>query len=244
MGIREIRLCEEGSEGNPEIRICPDEDSDEGKEIRICPGDCNDPPELELTGEDAPSVGDVYTASGGEGVYHYSFDGGTISKSGEILSITSCGGSQNNGAVGSVTVTDSCGQSKSITVRLPGGSWQNNTKVYECPSTGFTPGNATVVVVSGATRRTYHSGNSVNIKAMYTDCYLPTDSSASCPGCRLVEDGCRYYVDLGCIDFPNDTLYGPYTNTETCCPGGGAVPTEEEYYPLATKYIYEETWEC
>lgn len=104
---------------------------------------CGDPDEstennpgfstLTLSGSDAPVVGDIYSVSGGVSPIIFSFDGGTIdSETGEILSITSCGGSSGNGAGGSVTASDACGQTASIDVRLPGGNWVT-TNVEDFP---------------------------------------------------------------------------------------------------------------
>jgi hypothetical protein len=83
---------------------------------------------LELTGEDEPQVGDRYSASGGVAPYNYSFDGGTISDDGEILSITACSSPGSNRG-GEVAVTDGCGERVSLAVRLPGGVWRNAVEV-------------------------------------------------------------------------------------------------------------------
>lgn len=124
---RQISICDQtGSDSDHrQIIICP-EGADPNRQITICPDDCADPPELFISGADGlDSTTDYeqYSASGGVTPYSWSFDGGDIDSSGLITSITSCGGSQNGGAMGSVTVTDACGQTASIAVRLPGGSW-------------------------------------------------------------------------------------------------------------------------
>lgn len=80
--------------------------------------------ELIINGSDAPVVGDTYGVSGGALPVTFSFDGGTIdNETGEVLSITSCGGPNGNGAVGIVSALDSCGNTASLEVRLPGGHW-------------------------------------------------------------------------------------------------------------------------
>lgn len=85
---------------------------------------------FKIDGSEEPEVGDFYSATGGSGDYSYSFTGGSInSDTGEITEITACGGPNGNGAVASVSVSDGCGNSASITVRLPGGSWHYTNKI-------------------------------------------------------------------------------------------------------------------
>lgn len=82
--------------------------------------------ELIINGSDAPVVGDTYSVFGGKPPFSYSFDGGTIdSETSEILSITSCSAMPGNAAIGYVSVMDSCGNTASFEVRLPGGHWGN-----------------------------------------------------------------------------------------------------------------------
>lgn len=136
-GDRDIVICDQqGTDSeHREIMVCSEQDStDDGREIVVCNEqdvDCSDPPELDIEGPGAPVVGSVYTPSGGVEPYSFSMSGGTIDDDGEVLSVTSCGGSGGNGAVGSVTVTDACGQSASLTVRLPGGSWVFHYELQE-----------------------------------------------------------------------------------------------------------------
>lgn len=78
------------------------------------------PNQLTLSGTETPSVGSVYTASGGAQPYNYSFDGGTIDSAGIVTAVaTSCDAYGASGAVGVVSVLDACGQTKTIEVRLP-----------------------------------------------------------------------------------------------------------------------------
>jgi hypothetical protein len=72
---------------------------------------------LTLSGTDAPVVGSQYSASGGKAPYTWSISCGAISDTGQVTSLSGCCGS------GTVTVTDSCGQSVSIEVRFPTGQW-------------------------------------------------------------------------------------------------------------------------
>ena len=132
MDAREIQICDQdGTDQHKDIYICNQDGDEKNRDIQICTRDgeisCVEPlPLLELSGADeleSTTDYEQYTASGGVLPYSYSFDGGSINSSGLITSITSCGGSSGNGAVGSITVTDACGQTKSITVRLPGGQW-------------------------------------------------------------------------------------------------------------------------
>lgn len=124
MDAREIKICDEtGSDSGADIVICNDQGSDTPREIVVC-ADCENVSELQLIGDDEPSVGDTYGGSGGRPPYIYSFSGGNIDRNtGEILGITACGDPGNNGAVATVTVSDQCGQSAQLQVRLPGGSW-------------------------------------------------------------------------------------------------------------------------
>ncbi len=81
-------------------------------------------PPLTITGPEEPKVGDVYTASGGVPPYSFNFNGGEIdADTGEILSITTCGGPEGNGAIGIVSVVDQCASNNNIKVRVHGGAW-------------------------------------------------------------------------------------------------------------------------
>ncbi len=80
--------------------------------------------QLTISGPETLEVGTVYSASGGSGDYTFSFNGGEINpETGEIISITECGGPDGNGAVGQVSVWDDCGMVDSMDVRLSGGRW-------------------------------------------------------------------------------------------------------------------------
>ncbi len=96
--------------------------------VEVCPPQydpcgCENVAPLTLEGPGEPQVGDFYTASGGAPPYTFSFDGGEINeKTGEIISITECGGSEEDNAMGIVSVTDRCSDINKD-VRLPGGMW-------------------------------------------------------------------------------------------------------------------------
>ena len=119
--------------------------------------------ELELIGPDEPDVGDSYSASGGTPPHSYTFSGGSIdSETGEILEITECDGPRGNGAVADVSVTDACGQTKSIEVRLLGGRWiftskECSTDPCQSPS-GYYQSSATCERISGGSRILEHYG--------------------------------------------------------------------------------------
>jgi hypothetical protein len=81
--------------------------------------------ELSITGTDTPVVGSIYSANGTAPPFTFSFAGGSInSTTGEILSINACV-SSGDSRTSLVVVTDSCGLSEGIVVRLPGGAWRN-----------------------------------------------------------------------------------------------------------------------
>lgn len=147
---------------------------------------------LELSGTDEPQVGDVYTASGGSAPYSYGFTGGSIdAETGEILSVTSCGGPDGNGGVAAVTVSDDCGGSASITVRLPGGSW--STVVTECEfdpcegCSGYYDHTYQHVIVTGATKTTNYY------------CAVSLASPYGYP-CTNISWPCCTYCTLGSLD--------------------------------------------
>ncbi len=113
----EINVCDDtdGTKAR-EIEICVDTDAEIPRDIVVCAGQCDNPPELFLTGTDSPDVGSIYTASGGIKPYSWSISAGEIS-GGTITSLSgACG-------AGTVTVSDKCGQQESIPVRFPSGQW-------------------------------------------------------------------------------------------------------------------------
>lgn len=109
--------------------------------------------ELFLIGPDAPGVGSQYSASGGEAPYSFSFSGGSIDSTGKITSVSSCGGPDGNGAIAHVTVTDACGKTAAIQVRLDGGAWLQTATNYD-PGGGCFPHNGplTYSTTTGGTR--------------------------------------------------------------------------------------------
>lgn len=116
--------------------------------------------DLLITGSNEPDVNDVYSVNGGLEPYSWSFSGGSINNVGKILSVTSCGGPSNNGAVATVSVTDSCGETASIEVRLPGGYWgaPENTcdvSVYDNGFHCYSPNTCQWEKVEGGTKSLY-----------------------------------------------------------------------------------------
>lgn len=112
-----------------------------------------EPLELSTTATSDLVVGDVFSASGGVPPYTFSFDGGTICSIeggcgddvfGEIQTITDCGATGTPRS-GTVTVTDSCGNTASQTFRLPNGVWRSDNNLVYCGSY-----NATSVSICGA----------------------------------------------------------------------------------------------
>ncbi|WP_020675567.1 hypothetical protein [Geopsychrobacter electrodiphilus] len=120
----DIFLCtsEKISAPSSDILLCPHVAVT--GDIELCASPCATAPALFLTGSDAPSVGDIYSASGGIAPYTYSYTGGTINPTtGEILTVLSCVYGDNTRASAIVSVMDDCGVSAAIVVRQPGGGW-------------------------------------------------------------------------------------------------------------------------
>jgi len=121
----EIEVCKQTQDINinSEIEVCPNEDETEIGQKPL-PNPCDLISQLIISGSETPSSGTTYSASGGLPPYTWSFPDGIISDSGEITSINSCG-SSGSPRWSTVTVTDTCGQSAEIKVRLPNGQWVN-----------------------------------------------------------------------------------------------------------------------
>jgi hypothetical protein len=201
--IEQIRICEEKPElDDGKIRICeePGEPSD-GK-IRICgevePVDpCpEDLPTLTLTGPGSAEVGSQYQASGGRRPYRYSISAGQIDPAtGAITDLSgACG-------MGSVSVSDNCGHSASVEVRLPSGQWVlSSTEAGPCglvnPADLACPGysgQSECSVISGGTKTTY-----VIVSAQWSAC----STSLNC-------ESCVYLHALTINPCYSDTTYDP-----------------------------------
>lgn len=103
----DIRVCDEAQQNPTDIRIC-DEDQ--------C---AKQWPSLSLSGTETPVNGSPYAAAGGLAPYTFSISQGTINgETGQITDLTGACGS------GTVTVTDKCGKTASITVRFASGHWE------------------------------------------------------------------------------------------------------------------------
>lgn len=125
----DIKICtdELTSPYSSDIVICDTKEIAKPGDIRICDdgrteNPCSTADALTISGDEDVSVSDVYTASGGIAPYTYSFSGGSINSDGQITAVSSCTGSGSS-AMRTVMVTDSCGSSASLDVRLPSGEW-------------------------------------------------------------------------------------------------------------------------
>lgn len=134
-------ICWSGSLGTLTFGGCF---NDDGTEDLDCPPNCDGtktftmtsscgqsgeysetvtPAALVVSGDEDCSVGDIYSASGGISPYVFSFDGGTINATtGEVTAINACGAS-GSARWATITVTDSCGNTAKLEVRLPNGTW-------------------------------------------------------------------------------------------------------------------------
>lgn len=204
-----IRFCDPAQDkADPEsIRFCDAaQDKADPEAIQFCAIDgapeagsnCDDPPELFIAGSDEPAVGNFYSAAGGVPPYTWTFAGGTISDEGEILSLTSCGGPDNGGAVGHVTVTDDCGQSASIEVRLPGGHWSTISTVNV--ATGTHAGYCDEV--SGGSRTAYSVASNLPNPSYYSSCAEASAYNSGCGHGPIDRDGplSPNLTGLGCDD--------------------------------------------
>lgn len=121
-----------------EIEVCSAADDDiPHHEIDVCPDErdtsCDDRNPLIISGPVAAAVDGQYGATGGKGPYTFSASGFTVDQYGKVTSTTTCGGPNDNPATGSITVTDACGESDSMDVRLPGGQWVYDSGQHYAP---------------------------------------------------------------------------------------------------------------
>lgn len=165
--------------------------------------------ELNLSGVDEPEVNDTYTASGGTEPYEFSFDGVAANVGGSVATITGvidCGGSQNGGAVGRVTVTDACGQTAYIDVRLPGGYWSQGTRI----DSGYTTSYGMNDCFEESTKLIYGTlvvgGSRVDERISYF-----RESYGGCPPWNT------YYSAPGLLGAPTTKYGGDTTNTLHLC---------------------------
>lgn len=96
--------------------------------------------EVAISGPDAPTDGDQYTASGGAEPYTWSIGKGSITQDGVVTASGQCGEA-------TVSATDNCGNTGTKDVRLPSGGW------VLVSSTGY--GCNSCEVTSGTTKTVY-----------------------------------------------------------------------------------------
>lgn len=141
-----------------------------------------DPPELSITGTETPTgTSNVYAAAGGVAPYSWSVTKGSITSESGInnqnayLDTTGACGS------GTITVTDSAGQSASIELRFPTGAWGPTKQLYDsvgaCTGILFT----TCTIYEGKYRISY---SAYCIPSNAEGCTNP-----GCPCCPSCPDG-------------------------------------------------------
>ena len=220
--MSDIRVCEEDQVQVPgDVRICNEESVQPG-DIRICNDDeddpCLDSSVPVIAGDGDGNVGDIYTASGGLPPYAWSFDSGGIDSNGEITSINSCSApGELRGGV--ITVTDSCGRSSNLTIRLPGGTW---------------------VKISDPPRGSYFWGvNGTDCATKFTNAHIcEVGSLTTINGTTQIIEG------WNCIDGRDDSelcpIDTPVASTITSC---SLCTTSSYTIPIQSFYrTYE--WQC
>ena len=109
-----VTLCDQTPEGDGTVVFCGEQPEPE----QIPPADpCDGLDTLIISGPGDPDEDSSYSVSGGRAPYTFSISAGTISDNGGIISLLgACG-------TGTVTVTDSCGNTAQMEVRFPDGQW-------------------------------------------------------------------------------------------------------------------------
>lgn len=134
--MTDIKVCDDKTDTvSGDIVVCDETQTPEPGDIKVCEDDGRLEPNIcgtvttvpVVSGDSDCNVGDIYTATGGTGVYTWSFDGGSISSNGEILTINACV-TPGDSRVGVVTAFDGC-SSGGLVVRLSGGVWLGGTPV-------------------------------------------------------------------------------------------------------------------
>lgn len=137
LDIEDVTFCDPAQESdNPEeVTFCdPAQEPADPEDVMFCDGtgqnttststdgtNCPDGTTVvSLSGSDAPSNGDTYTASGGILSYTFHCSGASLTITGPATAVINVDGAC---GTGSVTVTDGCGQTASIEVRYPSGQW-------------------------------------------------------------------------------------------------------------------------
>lgn len=118
-GLDGVDFCDPAEQpDNPEeITFCDPTKDPQDDRLVFCNTCGSDVAELQIAGDEAPTVGSSYSASGGKTPYTWSISAGSINNLGEITDLTgACG-------TGTVSVTDACGTTASMTVRFPTGQW-------------------------------------------------------------------------------------------------------------------------
>lgn len=124
--VGRISFCDPAEQpDDPEkISFCDPTKAPEDDKIVFCNKCGSDVEEMQISGDEAPTVGSSYSVSGGKAPYKWSISAGSINSLGEITDLSgACG-------TGSVSVTDACGTTASMDVRFPSGQWVQESFEY------------------------------------------------------------------------------------------------------------------
>jgi len=160
-GIADFDLAEAVCDPDPGYKFTVSSTCGEYGELIISPGigltlsgpDYVDP-DVDVGGED-----DIFSANGGIAPYSWSFDKGIIVSNGDntatVTFVDDCAPGETT-RTGTITVTDACGESVEVTVRLSGGGWAQNpggnywTALAPCPTSNVLAD--PIRIISGDTR--------------------------------------------------------------------------------------------
>jgi hypothetical protein len=206
-----------------EVVFCdPAQKSMAPEEVVFC-NKCGDYLDVTISGSAIPIVGDGYSAGGGKPPYVWHISAGEIDpKTGVIKSLAgACG-------TGSVSVTDSCGQTASIDIRFPSGQWVlTDTTVFGSCSATYYP----ITFYEGARK--------IQITGKIDHAVLWSDGGGGCPlgAWEPTYLSSPYY-------YPRHPTTGEYWEGGITCNGGTSYGFGTGIFVVyaCKEFVYE--WRC